>query len=174
MPDCGSSLSTYIYLLLKVRSRFPRTWWIRSNYALEVRFPEVLGLAVILYSYSIRDFLDSLPINSDPWSYIISIGIGYLINHIVSTKFTIYIAIFSSYLIDPNHPVTGYIVVTYFRFKFSLCPFLFLMYGPYIYTEFVPRHVNVETMWGNISMYVIYLRYLSICTWIHDLMVFMI
>ena len=52
-------------------------------------FPRVLGLEVTSYYISIRDFLNSLPINSDPWSYVISIGIGYLDSHIVSTKFAI-------------------------------------------------------------------------------------
>ena len=53
---------------------------------------EVLGLAVIPYSYSIRYFLNLLPINSDPWSYVISVGLGYLVNHIFSNKFAIYVA----------------------------------------------------------------------------------
>ena len=45
--------------------------------------------------------------NSDHWSYVIFIGIEYLINHIVSTKFAIDIAILSSYCVILNHPVTG-------------------------------------------------------------------
>ena len=70
--------------------------------------------------------MNSLPINYDPWSYMISIGLEYLVNHVVSTKFTIDIALLSSYLIDPNHPVTGSIVVTAFIIKFYLCPFICL------------------------------------------------
>ena len=56
-------------------------------------FPEVLGLAVIPYSVSIRDFLNSLPINSFPWLYVISIGLGYPYSHLVSTKFSIDVAL---------------------------------------------------------------------------------
>ena len=66
----------------------------------------MLGLKVIQYSISIRDFLKSQPMNYDPWSYMISVGLGYLFNKIVSTKFTIDIALLSSYCVILNHPVT--------------------------------------------------------------------
>ena len=78
--------------MLKVRTRFPRTWQIRSNTALDIGFPKVIGLAVIPYSSSIRDFPNSWPINSNPWSYVIFIGLGYLDTHVVPTKFAIDIA----------------------------------------------------------------------------------
>ena len=42
--------------------------------------------------------------NYGPWTYMISVGLGYLVNHLVSTKLTIDIALL-------NHPVTG--LVTY-------------------------------------------------------------
>ena len=80
--------------MLKLCTRFPRTWRILSNTSLDMGFPEVLGLEVILYSISIRIFLNSLPINSFPWSYVISVGIGYLDSHLVSTKFVIDIALY--------------------------------------------------------------------------------
>ena len=64
--------------MLKVRTRFTRNWQIRSNATLDMGFPKDLGLELILYSYSIRDFIKSWPINSDPWSYVISICLGYL------------------------------------------------------------------------------------------------
>ena len=54
----------------------------------------------------------------DPWTYTISVGLGYLVNHVVSTKFAIDIALFSSYCVISNHPVTGY-HGNGFRFKFS-------------------------------------------------------
>ena len=89
-------------------------------------FPNVLGLAVIPYSYSIRDFLNLGPINSDPWSYLISIGLGYLDSHVVSTKFVIDIALLSSYCAISNHPVTGSRIVTDFRCKFSFLPVILI------------------------------------------------
>ena len=73
--------------MLKVRTRFPRAWWICSNIALEVGFTELLGLVVIPYYVSIRYFLNSCQINPDPCSYLISIGLGCLDSHVVSTKF---------------------------------------------------------------------------------------
>ena len=90
-------------------------------------FPEVLGLAVIPYYFSIRDFLNSLLINSDPCSYVISVGLGYLVNHLVSTDFAIDIALLSSYCIILNYHVTWSIIVTDFIFKFYLCPFLLMV-----------------------------------------------
>ena len=110
-------------LYVKVRTRFTITWWICSNITLDMRFTEVLGLAVIPYSSSDRYFLNSRPINYFPWSYVIYISLGYLDRHIVSTKFAINISILSSYHITPNHPVTGSISVTNFRCKFSFLPF---------------------------------------------------
>ena len=53
----------------------------------------MLGLAVIPYSISIGDFLNSQNMNSYPWSYVISVGLGYLVNRVASTKFYIDIAI---------------------------------------------------------------------------------
>ena len=68
--------------------------------------------------------MSSWPLNSFPWSYVISIGLGYLDSHIVSTKFAIDIDILSSYCAILNHPVTGLIIVTAFRCKFYFLTFL--------------------------------------------------
>ena len=89
-------------------------------------FNELPGLEVILYYVSIRYFMNSLPINSFPRSYIISIGLGYIESHKVSTKFAIGIYILSSYLVISNHPVTGSIIGTAFRCKFSFLPFIIM------------------------------------------------
>ena len=109
--------------MLKVRTRFPSLWLIRSNIALDMGFPKVLGLAVILYSVSIRDFLNSGPINYFPWSYVISIGVDYLYSHVVSTKSEIIISLLSSYSTISTHIVTGSIVVTDFKCSFPSCPY---------------------------------------------------
>ena len=115
--------------MLKVCTRFPRICWICSNIALEVGFPKLIGLAVILYSVSIRYSLNSWPINYDPWSYMIFICLGYLVNHVVSTKFAIDIAILLSYFVISNYPVTGSIMVTASIFKFYFCNFFFWCMG---------------------------------------------
>ena len=70
---------------------------------MEVGFIEVLGLAVIPYYLSIRDFLNLWPISFDPWSYVIYIGLGYPCIHVVSTKFALfchYIALFQTILLQ--------------------------------------------------------------------------
>ena len=115
--------------MLKARNRFPRTWRIRSNITLGVGFTEVLGLETILYYFSIGYLLNSLPINSATWSYMISIGLGYLDSHIFSTKFAIDIALLSLYCVISTYLVTGLITVTVFRFNYSFYPFfLWLRY----------------------------------------------
>ena len=63
-----------------VCNRLPRTAWIHPNIALEVLFPDVLGLANTPYSSSIRDFLNLWPINSNLWSCGISIGLVSRVN----------------------------------------------------------------------------------------------
>ena len=99
---------------------------------MEVRFLNKVGLALIPYFSWVRYFLNSLPINSDNLSYIISIGREYLVSHAVSTNFLIVIACLLSYYIILNHPVVGLIVVTYFRTSYSLFPYLCMVYVPII------------------------------------------
>ena len=106
---------------------FPTAWWIRSNILLEVGFLEVLVLAVIPYSFSIGYFLNSWPISYDPWSYMISIGLGYLVNHVVSTMFVIDNTIWSLYCVILNHHVTGSIMVKSFRLSFLSLTFFLLI-----------------------------------------------
>ena len=86
----------------------------------------MLGLEVIPYHLSIRDFLNSWPINYDIWYYVISIGLGYIVNHVVSNNSVIDIALLLSYYLILNHPVTGSIMVTAFRFKFYFFPYLIM------------------------------------------------
>ena len=56
----------------------------------------------------------------------ITVGLGYLVNHVVSTKFVIDIALLSSYFVISDHPVTGSIVVTAFIFKIYFFPFILM------------------------------------------------
>ena len=126
MTNYGSYLLTEDYVMLQVLNRFPRTWQIHYNTTLDMGFAEVLGLAVIPYYVSIRDFMNSWPINYDPWLYFIYIGLGYLDNHIVSTNFVIDTNPLSLYCSTSNYPVTGSIIVTAFRRNFSFCPFLLM------------------------------------------------
>ena len=52
--------------MLHVRTRLPEIEWVVSNIALEVGFSNNLGLDLILYYLSKRDFMNSLTISSDP------------------------------------------------------------------------------------------------------------
>ena len=58
--------------------------------------------------------MNSLPINSDSWEYVIYIGLGYLYSHLFSIDFDIGIALFLLCCIISNHPVIGSIIVTAF------------------------------------------------------------
>ena len=148
--------------MLKVSTRFPRTWWICSNIALEVGFPEVLGLAVIPYYLSIVDLLNSWPTNSDPWSCMIFIGLGYLDNHIVSTKVAIDIDILSSYCVILNHHVTGSIIVTAFVSKSSFCPFLLVKWGPIISTRSLFHDIYSASLAGNLPYFYLVVLYVGV------------
>ena len=61
--------------MLKLCTKFLRTWKMRSNIVLKVGFLEVLGLAAIPCFFTIRGSLNSQPMNYDPFSYMISIGL---------------------------------------------------------------------------------------------------
>ena len=115
-----------VWEMLKFRTNFPRTWWIQSNTVLEMVFTEVLGLSVIPYSASTMDILNLWRTNYFPWSYVISIGLGYIESHGVSTMFATYISFVSSYCAISNHPVTWSIIVTSFRCNFSFFTHLFM------------------------------------------------
>ena len=127
IPIQGSASSTYVSCRLKVRIRFPNTWWILSIIAFACGFPEEAGLVLIPYSCYINLCLNLWPRSSPPpRSYMISTGYGYWTSHAVSTKFAIVIAFLSLYCVTSNHPVTGYIIVTAFKIKGSL-PFLYIV-----------------------------------------------
>ena len=143
MPDHGSSLSIYVSVIFYVYTRLPRTEWIYSNIELEVLFPDVIGLDNIPYSVSIRDFMNSWPMNSDTWSYLIYVGLRYLTNHVVSTNFAIYITYLSLCCVIFIHPVTRYIMVTSLRFKFSFFTFFvwlsYLLYPHIVCSTVFPQ-----------------------------------
>ena len=108
--------------MLQVRTKFPRTWFIRSNIALDMGFPEVSDVTIILHSYWIMDLLNSWSITSDTWWCVTYIGAGYLDIHVVSTKSAINIVILLLYYVLSNHSVTKSITVMYFKFNFIYPP----------------------------------------------------
>ena len=84
----------------------------------------------------------------------ISVVIGYLVNHIVSTKFSIDIAPLFSYCVISNHPVTGSIMVTAFRSKFYFFPYLLMTYGPTIYTHCLFHDIYSASLAGNLPYFI--------------------
>ena len=132
---------------------FSRIWWIRSNIALDMIFPKVIGLEVIAYSVSIRDFLKSCSINYFPWLYTISIGIGYLDIHVVSTNFAIVIALLSSYYTTSTHPVTGSIILTDFICNFYFLPLHRMTQSPIRYTHILFHGISSANWAGNLPYF---------------------
>ena len=144
--------------MLKVRTSFPIIWRIRSNIALALGFTNVIGFSVNPYSVLIKYFLNSWPINSDTWSYVIYIGLGYLLNHVVSNNLKIDIAILLSYCVILNHHVTWYIMVKAFIFKFYFYTFLLITYGNIIYTHILFHGIQSDSLVGNLP-YIIFERF---------------
>ena len=97
--------------------------------------------------------------NSDPWSYVIYIGRGYVVNHVVSTKLSIDITLLSSCCIILNHPVIGSILVTAFSFKFYVCTFLLMTCGAIISTQSFLCGVSSDYLADNLP-YLIFDRFL--------------
>ena len=107
----------------------------------------------MLYSISIKYFLSSWPINYYPWSYMISIGLGYLVNHVVSNKFAIDFALLLSYCVILNHSVTGYIIVTDYIFNFSFCQFILMTQGPIWFTQALLYGISSSSLAGILLLF---------------------
>ena len=88
-------------------------------------------------------------------------GLGYLVNHTVSTKLAIDIALMSSYCVILNHPVTWSIMVMDFIFKFYFCPFLNLTKGPIRSTQIFFRGILSASLAGNL-LYCIFYRFIRL------------
>ena len=97
--------------MLYIQTSLHITKYTRSNIKLEDGFPDVLDLANISYYLSIRDILNSRTMNSDTFSYIIYVRLGYLVNHVVSSKFVVLIAHLFLYSIILNDPLIVSMIV---------------------------------------------------------------
>ena len=159
MPNLRSSLCTYVYFILYVRTRLPSTWWICSNITLEVGSSKAHGLDIIPYSSSIRYFTNSLPINFGPWSYVISVSLGYIVNHVVSTNSAIDINHLFSHRVTSNHPVTWSIMVIDLELNFVFFSF-FLWHGDLLYLHIVYSVVSSQLPY----LVIYYIFYLNVFT----------
>ena len=86
----------------------------------------------------------------------ISIGIGYIYSHVVSTKFAIDITLLSLYWVTSNHPVIGSIIVTDFKFRFYFCLFLHITQGPIVSTQSLFHGIYSASLSGNLSYFIFY------------------
>ena len=149
-------------MILYAQTRLPRTSWICSNIALGVEFPKVIGLSIIPYFSLIRYFINSLLINYYPLSYVISIGLGCIVNHIVSTKFVIDITHVSSYCVILNHPVIGSIMVAAIIFNFFIQLSYYYVENYYICTEFF-HAVSSDYLASDLPYFYLTVLYVGKC-----------
>ena len=106
------------------------TWWIISNIELTCGFAVVSHLALILYSVSIRSFLNAWPRNSFPLSYVIIVRWGYLHNHVFPNRFDIAAACLLLYCTISNHLIARSVIVEAFSMRGSSWPSILVLYGP--------------------------------------------
>jgi hypothetical protein len=85
----------------KVWIMLPIIWWILSRITLDCGFCLDEGLASMSYSCLIRCW-NLLPINLEPWSYVILICHGYHESHAISTLLAITSAVLVSDWIKPS------------------------------------------------------------------------
>ena len=114
IPDHGSDSSISWFCISKVRIILPMVWCILSRIAFDCGFLFDEGLASISYSSFINCW-NSLPINSEPWSYVIFVGHGYLDSHAISTLFATTSEVAVSDCIISNQLVAGSIMVIAWR-----------------------------------------------------------
>ena len=93
----------------------------------------------------------------------ISVGLGYLDSHVVSTKFVIDIDFLSSFCAISNHTVTGSINVTYFRCKFSFFPFLLMKHCPIRSTYILFHGIYSANLAGNLPYFYLIILYVGKC-----------
>ena len=128
IPINGSESSTYVSCIFYVRTRFPNNLCILSMAVFSCGFPGGSGLVLIMYSFSVKLFINLWPRNYPPRSYVIYTGHGYRTRHVVSTKFAIVIAFLSLYFITSNYAVMGSIILTALGIRGSF-PFLRIFRG---------------------------------------------
>ena len=131
IPIHGSVSYTYVSCRSYVITWFPNTWCILSMVSFACVFSGEGGLVLIQYSFYTKIFLNSLPSNFPPWSYMISTVHGCQTSHVVFTKFLIIIAFLLLYCVTSKHLFTGSIIVT--AFKIRLVPTQDVPFAPILW-----------------------------------------
>ena len=113
------------------------TWLILYNIGLTWVFAVVTHLDFIPNSFLIRWFLNVWMGYSFPQSYvvIIIICLGYLHNHILSTRFSIIAACLLFHCIISNQQVSGSIIAKYFSMSGPSWPSILIIHGIIISTN---------------------------------------
>ena len=161
IPDQGSSLSRKLFCKSNIHMGFTMTWWIIYNTEFDCVFAVVSQLALIMYSVSVRSFLNTLPRNSFHWSYVIIVGRGYPHNHIWSTRFAILVAHFLLYCTISNHLFAGSIIVKDFKIRGYSWTSIIILYGPIISTNNLSRGMASVSLVGKFP----YLRLCFLFLW---------
>ena len=111
-----------------------------------------------------QDILILWPRDSTPWSCIISTGHRYRTIHVVSTKFSIIVAVLSLYWVISNRPVVGSVIVTAFKIK-GYFPFLRIFWGPKRSTHSLFNSISHSVLASNLLFFLPFcmLTYITLC-----------
>ena len=84
----------------------------------------------------------------------VSVGLGYLVNHLVPTQFWVDIAILLSYCVVLDHSVAGSIMVTSFKVKFCFFPVLLITQVSIISIHSLFYGVSSDSLAGNLTYFI--------------------
>ena len=166
-------------------------WW-DSNLCQELLKPLTLSIFVMYLNSDSPDniFINLANVRGPPptWAWSVSVPVSpdptqshpptwVLPVSVPAPQFSSLIACCYPWLLMsvPLAPPPPLFFLLYFRQswpKLFLCHLLMTPCVPTVSTPLVSILVNVQTMWEKRSMYVQYFQYQSVCTWIHDLIVF--
>ena len=107
--------------------------------------------------------MNSWPINSDSWSCVLSNNHGYLVRHIVSTKFMIVIDCLSLYCATPNHPITGWVIVTDLGHKLDFPLSIRILKGPINSTNTLFHVSSSANLSCNLLCFLLTVLYVGNC-----------
>ena len=149
------------------------TWLVLSNIECACGFAVVAHLALIPYYFLNRSFLNALPRNSFPRSYIIIVGRGYLHNHVFSTSFFIVAAYLLLYYTISKHTIDRSIMFKAFSMRGLSWTSLLILYRSIRSTNNLFHGMASASLAGNLPYlklcFLFFWQVLQTFMWVHIL-----